>query len=113
MGYERRVPTAPLRPGDRERLIKLLGLLGSDFDGEISAAGRKAAEFLRQRKLMWTMFCRRSRHPRRRHPGQQRSPGVKSRHRRRSDRRRLPIFCATGPCGPAPRSRRALPSPIA
>jgi hypothetical protein len=55
MGYQgsRDPPPAALPPADRERLIKLLGILGSDFDGEVAAAGRKAAEFLRQRKLTW------------------------------------------------------------
>ena len=38
MGYQgsRDPPPAPLPPGDRDRLIKLLGLLGSDFDGVTS-----------------------------------------------------------------------------
>jgi hypothetical protein len=55
MGYQgsRDPPPAPLPPGDRERLVKLLGLLGSSFDGEIAAAGRKAAQFIRDRKLTW------------------------------------------------------------
>lgn len=55
MGYQgsRDPPPAPLPPGDRERLIKLLGLLGSSFDGEVAAAGRKAAQFIRDRDLTW------------------------------------------------------------
>jgi hypothetical protein len=31
----------------RERLCKLLGMLGSHHDGEVAAGGRKASEFLR------------------------------------------------------------------
>jgi hypothetical protein len=36
-----------------ERLIKLLGLLASPFEGERAAAGLKATELLRARKLTW------------------------------------------------------------
>jgi hypothetical protein len=51
MGYQgsRDPPPVALPPGDRERLVKLLGLLGSNFDGEVAAAGRKAAQFIRDR----------------------------------------------------------------
>lgn len=42
---------APLTPGERERLVKLLGMLGSDFAGERDAAAQAAARFLRERGL--------------------------------------------------------------
>lgn len=38
---------------DRDRLVKLLGLLGSDHAGERDAAANAASRFLRARKLMW------------------------------------------------------------
>jgi hypothetical protein len=38
---------------DRERLGKLLGLLGSDHDGEIAAAGRAAHQMIRAAWLTW------------------------------------------------------------
>jgi hypothetical protein len=37
----------------RDRLCKLLGMLGSAHDGEIAAAGRKAHEFLKKHGLTW------------------------------------------------------------
>jgi hypothetical protein len=47
-------PQSPaLSPGDVERLAKILGRLGSDFDGERAAAGALAARFLKQRHLTW------------------------------------------------------------
>jgi len=42
-----------LAPADRERLTKLLGLLGSDFAGERDAAGLAAARLLQARGLSW------------------------------------------------------------
>jgi hypothetical protein len=38
---------------DRERLIKLLGLLGSDHNGEIAAAGRLADALIRDAGVTW------------------------------------------------------------
>jgi hypothetical protein len=38
---------------DRERLTKLLGMLGSDHDGEIAAAGRAADRLVRGAGLRW------------------------------------------------------------
>jgi hypothetical protein len=38
---------------DRERLIKLLGLLGSDHNGEIAAAGRTADALIRDAGVTW------------------------------------------------------------
>jgi hypothetical protein len=38
---------------DRDRLAKLLGLLGSDHDGEIAAAGRAADRLVRHAGLRW------------------------------------------------------------
>lgn len=46
---------------DREaidRLIKLLGMLGSAHDGERAAAGLKAHEFLKRRGLCWADVIR-------------------------------------------------------
>ena len=36
-----------------DRLRKLLGLLGSDFEGERAVAGQMASNLLRQHKLTW------------------------------------------------------------
>jgi len=38
---------------DRERLIKLLGLLGSDHNGEIASAGRMADALIRDDGATW------------------------------------------------------------
>src|SRR4051812_2433984 len=38
---------------DRGRLVKLLGMLGSDHDGEIAAAGRAADRLVRQAGVRW------------------------------------------------------------
>ena len=38
---------------DRERLIKLLGLLGSDHNGEIATAGRMADALIRDAGVTW------------------------------------------------------------
>jgi hypothetical protein len=41
-----------------ERLIKLLGMLGSAHDGERAAAGLKAHEFIKARGLCWAdLIC--------------------------------------------------------
>jgi hypothetical protein len=42
-----------LGPEALERLVKLLGLLGSAHDGERAAAGLKAHEFIRRHGLTW------------------------------------------------------------
>ena len=42
-----------LPPPDRDRLAKILGLLGSDYDGERASAGAMAWAFLRERGLTW------------------------------------------------------------
>lgn len=44
---------AALTDTDRERLVKLLCMLGSSFAGERDAAGLAATRFLRERKLDW------------------------------------------------------------
>jgi hypothetical protein len=41
-------------PLDRDRLAKLLGLLGSDHDGEVTAAARQAEHLRRAAKLTWS-----------------------------------------------------------
>jgi hypothetical protein len=38
---------------DRERLAKLLGLLGSDYDGEVVAAARQAERLRREAQATW------------------------------------------------------------
>jgi hypothetical protein len=42
-----------LAPPERARLAKILGLLGSDYDGERASAGAMAWAFLRERGLTW------------------------------------------------------------
>jgi hypothetical protein len=42
-----------LPDADRERLARLLGMLGSEFDGEVANAGRLADKLVRQHKLTW------------------------------------------------------------
>lgn len=42
-----------LSPTDRQRLVKLLGLLGSDYAGERDAAGLAAHRLIRDRGLGW------------------------------------------------------------
>jgi hypothetical protein len=43
-----------LAPDALERLIKLLGMLGSAHDGERAAAGLKAHELIRRHGLTWS-----------------------------------------------------------
>jgi hypothetical protein len=45
-----------LAPDALERLIKLLGMLGSAHDGERAAAGLKAHEFIRRLGLTWCIL---------------------------------------------------------
>lgn len=45
-----------LAPADIERFGKLLGMLGSDHDGERAAAAAMATRFLQQRGLSWSEF---------------------------------------------------------
>jgi hypothetical protein len=40
-------------PADREMMIKLLGMLGSTFDGEVLVAARKAQALLRANDWTW------------------------------------------------------------
>ncbi len=44
---------ATISATDRERLAKLLGMLGSDHDGERAAAALAAAKFVRKLGLTW------------------------------------------------------------
>jgi hypothetical protein len=44
---------APIPPDLRPKLAKVLGMLGSDFDGEIAAAGRRANAMIRSAGLTW------------------------------------------------------------
>jgi hypothetical protein len=50
---------ALLNPQTASYLVKLLGYFGSDHDGEIAAAGRKAHAFIRRLGLTWAdvIFC--------------------------------------------------------
>lgn len=43
-----------LDPRDADKFGKLVGLLGSNHDGERAAAALKATEFLRARQMGWT-----------------------------------------------------------
>jgi len=43
----------PLSSAERNRLVAILGRLGSDYDGERAAAGLLAARLLRDRGLCW------------------------------------------------------------
>lgn len=46
--------TAPaLSATERDKLVRLLGLLGSDFDGERATAAAMASRFIRERRLTW------------------------------------------------------------
>lgn len=44
---------APLEGKDRDRLVALLGMTGSDGDGEALNAVRLANKFLKDRKITW------------------------------------------------------------
>ena len=44
---------SPLSPGERNRLVGILGRLGSDHARERAAAGLLAARLLRNRGLSW------------------------------------------------------------
>lgn len=44
---------APLEGKDRDRLVALLGMMGSDGDGEALNAARLAVKFLKDRKMTW------------------------------------------------------------
>jgi hypothetical protein len=46
-------PLAALPPADRTRLANLLGMLGSEHDGEIINAARAATRLVRDRGLTW------------------------------------------------------------
>lgn len=48
-----RTPGVGLSGADRERLVKLCGMLGSAHDGERAAAGLLASRLLRERGLRW------------------------------------------------------------
>jgi hypothetical protein len=42
-----------LPPADHTKLVKVLGLLGSDHDGERASAAHKASEIIRKHRLTW------------------------------------------------------------
>jgi len=45
---------AALTPAFADKLVKVLGLLGSDHDGEVAAAGRRAHSMLKAEGLTWS-----------------------------------------------------------
>jgi hypothetical protein len=45
---------ASLTPAFADKLVKVLGMLGSDHDGEIAAAGRRAHSMLKAMGLTWS-----------------------------------------------------------
>jgi hypothetical protein len=47
------VPSMPLLPRQRDQLVKILGLTGSQYDGEALAAARKAHGILTAAGLSW------------------------------------------------------------
>jgi hypothetical protein len=47
------VAVSALADVDRDRLTRLLGMLGSDFDGEVANAGRLADKLVRSAGLTW------------------------------------------------------------
>ena len=47
-------PPLKLDPRSAERLVKLLGMLGSNHDGERAAAALKANELVREHGLVWS-----------------------------------------------------------
>jgi hypothetical protein len=44
---------ASLTPAFADKLVKVLGMLGSDHDGEVAAAGRRAHSMLKAEGLTW------------------------------------------------------------
>jgi hypothetical protein len=46
--------TAPLSPAERTRLVGILGMLGSDHDGERAAAAALASRLVREKGLSWS-----------------------------------------------------------
>src|SRR3954453_10040876 len=43
-----------LTPAFADKLVKVLGMLGSDHDGEVAAAGRRAHSMLKAQGLTWS-----------------------------------------------------------
>ena len=43
----------PIPPDLAAKLVKVLGMLGSDYDGEIAAAGRRANQMIKAAGLTW------------------------------------------------------------
>jgi hypothetical protein len=50
--------TMPLAPDLAAKLAKVLGLLGSDHDGEVAAAGRRANALIKSAGLTWAQVIR-------------------------------------------------------
>jgi hypothetical protein len=53
IGARRGQPQSTSTDLDREHLAKILGLLGSTYDGEVAAAGRQADGLVRRAGLTW------------------------------------------------------------
>ena len=47
------IPGIPLDVSTAQRLVRLLGMLGSAHDGEVANAGRMADRLIRERGLTW------------------------------------------------------------
>jgi len=45
--------TTMIPPADLKRLVHILGMLGSNFDGERAAAAKKADELVKRHRLTW------------------------------------------------------------
>ena len=45
--------TVPLSPAERRRLVNILGMMGSDHDGERAGAAALASRLVRDRGLTW------------------------------------------------------------
>jgi hypothetical protein len=50
--------TMPLAPDLAAKLAKVLGMLGSDHDGEVAAAGRRANALIKNAGLTWAQVIR-------------------------------------------------------
>ena len=57
-----------LTPAERQRLARILGMLGSEHAGERASAALKAEEFRKKHGLTWAEMLAHSRHPGRSHP---------------------------------------------
>lgn len=61
--------TVPLSPAERQKLVRILGMLGSDHDGERAAAAALASRLVRDKGLGWDDVIAAD------GPGRQQAPG--------------------------------------